>query len=494
MKSIYLLLLLCASILSLSAQDFSGYRVGNYTGVNGAFFNPANIADSRYRFDINLFSMSTSAGNNQASFNAKKLFQSFSADSLENQLFGKNAGSSSGIISVDMHGPSLMFNTGKKTSFALTTRARVMSNISELDGRLMGQLVDEFDNQSGWPYTISSQNNMRMNVNAWTEFGVTFGQVLADQNQHFFKGGITLKYLAGASNSYVQLSKLNTTINLDQVANEPYFSNTTGRIALGFGGINVADVDASAFQNIESSGIGGDIGFVYEFRPKYDDYKLQTNEYRRDLNKYALKVGVALLDIGGIRYDKDYRRSGAYNIDITGNERFYTRELNNTDLDKYRETLDNNPQYFIPDSSNYQSGYMVALPTTLQLDLDLHLKRGFYMSLASQIALTNNRSKAYNSHYYHSFTLTPRFEGRALGIYVPLNYNELTSFNAGLSLRLGPVFVGSGSVLTALFDQSKQADFHFGLRFGGLQKNKEKKQRRNDKQLQEDYRRTQGRR
>lgn len=43
-------------------------------------------------------------------------------------------------------------------------------------------------------------------------------------------------------------------------------------------------------------------------------------------------------------------------------------------------------------------------------------------------------------------------------------------------MRLGPLFIGSGSVLTALLGDSRQADVHIGLRFGGLQKNKVKKQ------------------
>ena len=50
-----LILLLLIFLQSVSAQDFPGFRTGNYTGVNGVFFNPANIADSRYRWDFNLF-------------------------------------------------------------------------------------------------------------------------------------------------------------------------------------------------------------------------------------------------------------------------------------------------------------------------------------------------------------------------------------------------------------------------------------------------------
>jgi hypothetical protein len=53
-KYVFLLIALLVTATTFS-QSFNGYRSGNYTGVNGVFFNPANIADSRYRWDVNLF-------------------------------------------------------------------------------------------------------------------------------------------------------------------------------------------------------------------------------------------------------------------------------------------------------------------------------------------------------------------------------------------------------------------------------------------------------
>lgn len=64
--------------------------------------------------------------------------------------------------------------------------------------------------------------------------------------------------------------------------------------------------------------------------------------------------------------------------------------------------------------------------------------------------------------------LTPRYEGKIASFWLPLSYNNLTKWNAGFSVQVGPVFVGSGSVLTALTGDSKQADFHMGVRFGKL--------------------------
>jgi hypothetical protein len=204
MKRSLLFFALFFAVSLVSAQDFLGYRAGNFTGVNGAFFNPASIADSRYRFDFNLISASTSVGNDKASFNIKDLIESFDGETLKQQVTGKNAGPSSGLISADIHGPSFMFNTGRKMAFALTSRVRVMTNITDLDGKLADKLIEDLDgNDASIPYTFNSNADMRVNVHAWSEFGLTVARVLKNEGAHFFKTGATFKYLAGAGNGYV---------------------------------------------------------------------------------------------------------------------------------------------------------------------------------------------------------------------------------------------------------------------------------------------------
>ncbi len=471
----FLVLFLLVFSQGLSAQDFPGYRAGNYTGVNGVFFNPANIADSRYRWDFNLFSLSTSVGNNQASFRFKNIGDTFKGDSLVNQFIGKNAGAASGNINANIHGPSLMFNTGRNGAVALTSRARVMINAIDIDGKLADLIKEESDQNYDEPYTINSPNNMRMSVNAWSEFGLSYGHILSDKGEHFFKAGVSLKYLAGAANGYLNIANLKGSIGEDSWSYEPYLYDAGGRLELGLGGVNISDFDVDKLTSFQSTGFGGDIGFVYEYRPGHEKYKLDSNNYRRDLNKYKFRVGMALLDIGSVKYKRDMQRSGAYDIEVNGGSRLYLQQFDEVEIDSLKSFFDNHPQYFTPAAGNDQSTYKVGLPTTLHIDADYHVNRGFYVNLSGQLSLVNTESKPYNSQYYSSFTLTPRYEGRAFGVYVPVSYNKLTSFNAGVSLRMGPLFVGSGSVLTALMGDSKQADVHLGLRFGGLQKDKLKK-------------------
>lgn len=463
--------IVCSS--SVFAQDFPGYKTGNYTGVNGVFSNPANIADSRYRWDFSLFNFNTSIGNNKASFSLKDLGRTLDGDSIKNKIFSSNAGPSSGFASIVVHGPSLFFNLNKRSALALTTRARIMTNITDIDGKLAKQLTDGNDN-IGFPYTISSSQNMVLNVNGWTEFGASYAKEIYSQGKHYFKGGITLKYLAGAANAYINIDNLNATINNDVVKDEAYLSNASGRIGMGFGGINMSDFEAADLLKFKSTGIGGDIGFVYEFRPAVEG----PENLRRDLNKYKFRVGLAVLDVGSIKYNRDISRSGSYQIHISNTQRFYLSSLADAGIDDFKDTLNKYPQFFTADDNTGLSSYKVSLPTTLQFNVDYNLCKGVYANLALQLALTNNGDKPFNSQYYNAVTLTPRFESKRFGLYLPLSYNGLTQFTGGASLRIGNLFIGSGSILSAAIGSSKQADVFMGVHFGSLQKHKEKKQKR----------------
>ncbi len=462
--------LLCCLLATAHAQDFAGYRTGNNTGVNGVFFNPANIADSRYRWDLNLVSVSATVGNNQASFKLKDIGRTIDTDSLKNKVFSQNAGASNGFVSAAVVGPSLFFSLGKKSGLALTSRARVMANIINIDGTLARQIIDDAEGNTGLPYSISSDNNMVVAANAWTEFGLSYARVLMNKSHHFLKGGFSVKYLAGAANASVNFNSLKGTVANDAVRDEAYLTNASGAIGLNFGGASISDFEPDNLLDFNSTGIGVDLGLVYEYRPDTSTaVRNNFGELRRDLNKYKYRIAAALLDAGSISYTRDVERSGGYRINIGSAQRFYLSALGDAELDDFKDTINSYPQYFTPDGSATAGKYKVSLPTTLQLDVDYHLKKGFYLNLAAQFALTNTGSNINSSQYYNAVTLTPRLESRAIGIYVPVSYNALTNFVAGASFRLGPLFFGSGSVLSAALGGSKQADVFVGLHFGGLQ-------------------------
>lgn len=471
MKSIRLSLILVLFSGSALAQEFPGFRTGNYTGVNGVFFNPANIADSRHKWHFNLLSFHASVANDNASFSLSDLKTAIDNDGLENQLTGTGAGLTTAMVNASIHGPSLMVSTGAKSSIAITTRSRVLVNAIEIDGELADRLIDESSGNSS-SFNILSNARNRVNMNAWTEFGLTYSRILMDQGEHFLKGGVTLKYLAGAANAYLGIDNLTGQVNDDIITGDPYLSNSTGRLQIGFGGINFSDFELNDLASFRSSGFGGDIGFVYEYRPGGD--RLAADAFD---NKYRFRIGLALLDMGSIRYKRDLARSGGYDIQITGAERLNLSEVEANDLDDLKNYFDSRPQYFTPLPGLATANYNVSLPGSLNLDVDYRVTKRFYLNLGGMFSLTNSDKNVYNGQQFNSVTLTPRIESSSFGLYVPIQYHTLSKLNAGVALRYGPLFAGSGSLLTALTGESKQADLFMGLRFGALKKEKKSKRK-----------------
>ncbi len=454
---------------SVFSQDYLGHRSGNYTGVNAVFTNPGNIADNKYYFDINLLTLSTLGANDKASYKLKNFSETFKSENLREKLFGENPGPANGVFNLDIHGPSAMLTLGLKNAVAITTRARMFANVIDFDSKLFDQLTNPEGNDPSLPYVLNTNEDMRFSINGWTEYGLSFSRLLMDKGAHAIKGGISLKYLAGAVNGFMNIENLQSTIDADPLLKLPYLKNTTGRIASGFSGADVSGFEGKELLKNNGYGFGTDIGFVYEFRP---DAEMQTvngihlsNNYKR---LYKFKFGVSVLDLGSILYKRDAARSGDYTLDITGIERLYLEQLKDKDVDRYNQFFKDNPAFFIPINTNVDEEYSVSLPTTLQLEADYLINDGFYLNLASQISLSDNSTKFYNNRNYSAVTLTPRYEDKIWGVYLPVNYNTLTKMNVGMAFRAGPLFFGSGSVLTALFGSSKQADVYLGIRIGEM--------------------------
>jgi hypothetical protein len=441
------------------AQDFPGFRSSNYAGVNGVFTNPANAADNRYHWDFNLLSFNANVGNNNASYKLNTVSEFFKGDSLISKLFPLNNQPANVLVALAVHAPSVLFNINNKTSFAITTRVRSFGNVNDVDSRI----VNTIRNQDGitYPYTNGSTNNMRLAMNGWAEAGLTFGRVLQDKGKHFFKAGITLRYLGGIGNSYAQINNLHGTVVEDAGGKGKYLTDASGLLGVSAGGVNLNanNLTVNDFTKLDASGVGGDIGFVYELRP--------------DLEKYRLKVGLSLLDFGKVKYNTDVVNTGLYDIHIPAGQAFYLNELKGKDINEYNGVLKNYPQYFTPKAT--ASSYSVSLPTTVNIDVDYRVAKKFYINAAGFISTVKNDSKPFNALYSSSVSVTPRYESPIFDFYVPVTYNTLTKFNAGAGLRVGPLFLGSGSVLSALVDKSKQLDAYLGIHIGIQHKSKKTK-------------------
>lgn len=112
MKNKILIAIAFFSISYANAQSYSGYLNDNYAGVHSVINNPANIVDSRFRADINLFSFSGLLTNDY--YGAK--FGDMLKSDYDFERDGKQypTDSNNFLINFDVLGPSFMFNLNKK--------------------------------------------------------------------------------------------------------------------------------------------------------------------------------------------------------------------------------------------------------------------------------------------------------------------------------------------------------------------------------------------
>ena len=204
MKKTLLFLLLFTFTLSATAQSYMGYFHDNYAGVQSVLFNPASIADSRFKTDINLFSISGAVENDLYGVKLFDVYKDGYDFDTQSKMSPKNANNA--LINFDIMGPSFMFNIAPKHTLAVFTRARSISNVRNVNGYLVDQVKDGLDKSSNFNYNLGSPNAA---ANAWGEVGISYAAVLYQNNQHFLKGGLTAKYLQGGVNGYVKGNNVN---------------------------------------------------------------------------------------------------------------------------------------------------------------------------------------------------------------------------------------------------------------------------------------------
>lgn len=420
-----------------------GVSTSNWVGSQSMYLNPANIADSRQRFSIDLFAMDLAMETNFSSVKLGDLFSMVNSDDGSEFDFGSDDQPSRlyGPV-IEVRGPGATVSINEKHSVALFTRVRFMAQVHDLDQTL-------FRTISGSGLTDIEKDGLNLKVDAfnvtghgWTEYGLGYGGVIYNQDEHFLKGGLNLRLLKGAA----YFSILNENMDIAYAAGSDYVSITNTSVQYSsnmLGGVSgVNDLTKS-----KGSGMGADLGVVYEYRPE--------NNTDRTQNKYLFRVSASIIDIGSIKYStnnagmKFYNKTAGVPAYINGPE--IGDKITNVDSMKaYMEA-----QGFGIETLGSE-GTRVSLPTALILSGDYQVWNKFYANLLFMGNLSN-RDKMGNS-VYGRISLTPRYDTRIFSVGMPLTYSMLSkSMQVGLGLRVSGFYLGSDNLF------SSGTNFYFGF-------------------------------
>ncbi|MBW8687692.1 DUF5723 family protein [Chitinophaga rhizophila] len=428
-----------------------GYSNSHYAGIHGVPNNPAMAAGTHYKWDVNIAGINAAAGNTYIRFPRSILLHP--PDSLEGMrknrdYFLDTAGTGRQFAwgNVDVMMPSVLYSIDELSAVAFTWRVRAMANGGNITSDVANFFAQDFPN----PAFANKRYDMEWGNGSfhwWNEFGLTYARVLKDDGNTVFKAGATLKLLSGIGAGYAQVEGASFVMN----------SRTAGEISDGTLKMGYSDALArwdrpnlSNYKVFGNMGVGMDVGITYEWREAIDGLTgYDDSQWNPEADDYRLRIGVSITDLGSITYKKD---PNSKDLDLR------TENVNTSDL-----RLRNNEgwqQYYRRISTYFnelptEEKFRMNTPAALNITADYNIDGRFFVNAGGRMALNAGKFDPSKTYVISYFQVTPRYDARFVGGYLPMSVNRNGQFDAGVGLRLGPLVIGSTTMLSNLFQKNK---------------------------------------
>lgn len=455
MKKIVYSVAMLVSIAAKAQHNF-GIATSNWSGMTSIYLNPANIADSKHRYVVNVLSVSSGVDNNLGALNTQGgLISAINNGETKNIFKYSNNNKVSAMAPyAEITGPGVMVSINDRHSVAFTTRVRGMNQFNNFD-RSLFQTISDPNFSAGGNIDVTSQN-FNYTAHVWSELGLSYAGVIIKDRNSMLKGGISVKYLGGFG--YVGLKGNNIDAHFNAGADSFYASNSDLRYASNIittgdaldNGLSNNSITSQFFNSKAGKGLGADLGLVYEYTP---DSRRGIGPHRG--TGYILRLSGSVLDLGSIKY-KSANNSNAF---VTGNG-FITANgiVNNVrSYQDFRNYVVN--QGFRADT--VKSDTRLHMPTRLLLSADINIYSNLYLNAAFVGSLANPNN--YGNQYYDQLTFTPRFDITWISIGLPVTYSSLSgTMKAGLGVRVSGFYFGSDDMLALMSKNQYGFNFYAG--------------------------------
>jgi outer membrane protein OmpA-like peptidoglycan-associated protein len=311
------------------------------------------------------------------------------------------------------------------------------------------------DSLTGYNYQSLSNQNLSIKTLSWMDAGITYSRVLYDKGAHMLKAGVTGKAIMGLAGGYISSNNINykwrNYDTLDLYHSDISYGHSTA-IPQIENANSLSSIGNAILNGKSKVSFAADLGVVYEWRPDKEKYQYDYDcqkWYQNDVKKYKLSVGFSVIDIGRVVFAKPNNVS-SYSADIQG---WDVKHAGINSVSTFDSVLASKPTNFVATGGN---SFKMWLPTRFNLYIDYNIYKGLGLNLNGIIS--PNLAKDDNMvHYPTSIALTPRYDMKWFGFYIPLTYNEYGNFGAGAGLRAGPLFVTSSNIITAFAEKATYA-------------------------------------
>lgn len=413
-------------ISTLNGQHQFGAVTDNYSPTQSVFLNPASVVGSKAKWDLHIAGIGVFADNNML-FLPKDQFRLIRGaeqfSSLSGPVMQMGNHSRSGRVESFVQGPSISAVFGR-FAFGLHTAVRLNAGFSGVSEELSNFIFNGFG-YSPQQDVLYTESGLKVGASAYAEAGLTLGYSVLQKGKHMLHVAATPRRLIGIGSVSAEVDEfafmVGDSSQLDVAA-------LTGRAGIAMPGWN------------HGRGWGLNAGVMY-YRMKDDvsDYRAFSRKSNCATADYRYKIGFSVMDIGSINFDRN-----ASFTDING----FTLQVGNynSDLPESQEELDSLWNSTTSGSIESTDAFRQNLPTTLSLQFDYNVGKGFYASMnwVQGISGTPARAGVVN--------LTPRFETKRFAVALPVTLHQYRYPRVGLSFRFNSLIIGTDRLGPLLFN------------------------------------------
>lgn len=419
------------------AQNYHAVNGSPYAGSLGVGNNPSSIVNTPYAWDIDVFSFQVKPITNAVTLHKYSLltFNKTAEYQFDPGYYGRYARANANVNLLN-------------TRIALNRRAAVAAGIN----------IRSYTDLKTSPYafidTLSSARSfllmnggntdysLDLTSSSWVELFGTYAQTILDDDRQRLNAGMTVRVSRGLSGAHASLSsgKVERIIEngqeiyvlRDAAARYGYSSNYDGWKDEKGSGQNIQD-----FVRNSQGGASVDIGVEYLIKPMIlPDFNDPDDHYY----DYDWKIGLSILDIGF----NQYKHSGN-----SRTVRGFRGEVTDMDLDeKFRNiegvaAFNDSLATIVESMSTLRGNFNVINPMRLVLNIDRYLFDAFYINADVSVNLSQLAGdKRLYVRENNLLAITPRWETRRWGFYMPVLYNTDKQLRIGGAVKAGPLLIG----------------------------------------------------
>lgn len=437
----YLLFVVCFSVLTtatVNAQNYHAIQGSAYAGALGVHDNPASIVNTPFTWDVVLFGAQLKSSANAFSIH-NYTYLSSPANSLYHIDDGQYSRKANIEFNLNLVNARIALNRKSAIAFGVNIRSYTNLQTSEYNyNDTLHGAADFLKINQG----ITGMNGKLLS-SSWLEGYISYARTLSDNAFGRLNAGITVKVSRGISGAYANInnSQLSQTIQSDTNVYNVSSANAIYGYSSNYDHwqkSNSTSQNIKNFLNYTNGGASFDAGVEYLIKPQGTT---SFNDEDIDYYDYDWKIGLSLLDIGGNQY-----KYGTQSRVINGVKSIVSGQS----LDKTFDSTVNSVARFNDSLATLINGgqvsgkFTVLNPMRLVANVDHYLAGNFYINaeLSINIPLSSIKKTFFQVKEMNLLTVTPRWETKRYGFYLPIQYNNQNQFWIGAAFKAGPLLFG----------------------------------------------------